>query len=70
MNGMPMAYCLRCAAVRAVTDCQDRGDEMIIQLEPCNHVILRTDGLEWFVDKADVAPGLSGASHLVGSGPR
>jgi len=52
MSGMPMVYCLRCAMLRPVASCAEREDELVIRLDECGHVILRTVSLEWFVESA------------------
>jgi len=53
MTEKPVDYCLRCAALRSVTDCRQGKDELVIELEPCNHVILRSACLEWVVERTD-----------------
>jgi hypothetical protein len=64
MNTKAMTYCLRCATLRTVRNCHQSGDELVIQLDACHHVILRTASLEWFVDGKDVAPSLADASPV------
>ncbi len=62
MSEMPMVYCLRCAALRNVTHCRERGDELVIELEPCKHVILRSACLEWVAESTDAALALMKAA--------
>lgn len=51
-EGTPAIYCATCRALRAISDWRDRGDAMVIALEPCGHVIHRSAGLEWPVHRA------------------
>jgi hypothetical protein len=47
MNGTPTLFCLTCGAFRAVEDWHERGDALVIELEPCGHVLHRHAGVEW-----------------------
>jgi hypothetical protein len=47
MSGTPTLYCLTCGAFRAVEDWHERGDALVIELEPCGHVLHRHAGVEW-----------------------
>ena len=38
--------------VRAVEDWHERGDALVIQLEPCGHELERSAGVEWPIPKA------------------
>lgn len=42
-----MAYCTSCRAWRAVHDWRERGDMLLVDLEPCAHVAELTARLEW-----------------------
>ena len=52
MNGTPMLYCRRCDALRAIEDWHDRGDALVIELEPCGHVLQRSAKVEWTIPSA------------------
>jgi hypothetical protein len=42
-----MAYCAQCQGRRGVLDWHDRGDVLLVILEPCGHVAELTARLEW-----------------------
>lgn len=52
MKGTPTLYCQSCRAFRAVEDWHERGDALVIQLEPCGHQLHRSAGVEWSIPKA------------------
>lgn len=47
MNGMPALYCRTCNDFREVADWRERGEALVIELEPCGHEISRRAGTEW-----------------------
>lgn len=47
MKGTPTLYCLTCDTFQAIEDWHERGNELLIELEPCGHVLHRTAGVEW-----------------------
>ncbi|HEX9748833.1 MAG TPA: hypothetical protein VGB86_10565 [Methylomirabilota bacterium] len=47
MSGMPALYCRRCNDFREVEDWHERGEALVIALEPCGHEIRRRAGIEW-----------------------
>jgi len=47
MKPTPTIFCRRCSSLRAITDWRERGDDLVIQLEPCGHVAVRTARVEW-----------------------
>jgi hypothetical protein len=47
MAGMPTIFCLQCKALRGINDWHERGDDFLIELEPCGHVTVRSARLEW-----------------------
>ena len=47
MSGAPTIFCLRCRSLRSVTDWRERGDDMLIELDPCGHVAVRSARIEW-----------------------
>jgi hypothetical protein len=51
-EGTPALYCSTCQALRAIADWRERGEAMVIALEPCGHVIHRHAGLEWPIPRA------------------
>ena len=52
MNGTPTLFCLTCGAFRAVEDWHERGDALVIELQPCGHVLHRNAGVEWPIHTA------------------
>jgi len=52
MKGTPILYCLTCDALRAIKDWHEGGDVLLIELEPCGHVLHRAAGVEWPVRAA------------------
>jgi len=52
MKGTPILYCLTCDAFRAIQDWRERGDALVIELEPCGHVLRRGAGVEWPIRNA------------------
>lgn len=49
MSGMPALFCRPCNAFREVEDWRERGETLVIALEPCGHQIRRDAGIEWAV---------------------
>lgn len=49
MSGTPTLYCRTCDVFREVESWRERGDALVIALEPCGHQIRRHAGLEWAV---------------------
>jgi hypothetical protein len=47
MNGFPAMYCATCNALRAIEDWRERGEALVITLDPCGHLIHRSAGVEW-----------------------
>jgi hypothetical protein len=47
MKGTPTLDSLPCGAFRAIEDWRERGDALVIELEPCGHVLHRSAGVEW-----------------------
>jgi len=47
MSGTPALYCLTCHVLRAIEDWRERGGALVIELEPCGHVIRRNAEIEW-----------------------
>lgn len=47
MRGTPTLYCPTCGKFRPVVDWRERGDALVIQLEPCGHELHRSAGVEW-----------------------
>jgi hypothetical protein len=47
MSGMPTIFCPRCNSLRAVNDWRERGEDMLIELEPCGHLAVRSARMEW-----------------------
>lgn len=54
MSGMPTIFCPHCNSLRGITDWRERGEDMLIELEPCGHVAVRSARMEW-VSKAAAA---------------
>jgi pyrimidine deaminase RibD-like protein len=49
MSGIPALYCRTCRAFREVERWHERGEALVIALEPCGHQIRRPAGIEWAV---------------------
>jgi hypothetical protein len=47
MSGTPTLYCRACDAFRAIEDWRERGQSLVIRLEPCGHLLHRSAGVEW-----------------------
>jgi hypothetical protein len=47
MNGTPILYCRACDTFQAIQDWRERGEGLVIELEPCGHVIHRSATVEW-----------------------
>jgi pyrimidine deaminase RibD-like protein len=52
MKGTPTLYCASCDTFRAVEDWRERGEALVIQLEPCGHELRRSAAVEWSIPKA------------------
>jgi len=52
MKGTPTLYCLPCGAFQAIADWHERRDVLVIELEPCGHVLHRSAGVEWPIQEA------------------
>jgi hypothetical protein len=52
MKGTPTLYCRTREVFRAIEDWHERGDVLVIELEPCGHVLRRSSGVEWPVREA------------------
>lgn len=52
MKGTPTLYCLPCGAFRANRGLARAGDALVIELEPCGHVLHRSAGVEWPIREA------------------
>jgi len=52
MKGTPTLYWLTCDAFRAIENWHERGDALVIELEPGGHVLRRSAGVEWPIPKA------------------
>ena len=48
-------YCPRCAKLQGVKDWRERLDSLVIELEPCGHVIARCARVEWVPDEVVAA---------------
>ena len=51
MTGIPTIFCVQCKALREVNDWRERGDDLLIELGPCQHRAVRTARLEWLVGR-------------------
>jgi hypothetical protein len=51
MSAMPTIYCRSCNAWRVVTDWRERGENLVIELEPCGHLAERNARVEWVVKR-------------------
>ena len=40
-------YCPRCAKLQGVKDWREHRDNLVLELEPCGHVIERCARVEW-----------------------
>jgi hypothetical protein len=52
MSGTPTLFCRTCNAFRAIEDWHERGEALVIELEPCGHVLQRSAQLEWPIRRA------------------
>lgn len=52
MSGTPTLFCRTCNAFRAIEDWHERGEALVIELEPCGHVLHRNAGVEWPIRRA------------------
>jgi hypothetical protein len=52
MSGTPALFCRACNTFRAIEDWHERGEALVIELEPCGHVLQRSAGVEWPIRKA------------------
>ncbi len=50
-TGLLTIYCPVCDAVRQIKDWHDREDVLLIEVEPCGHVVRRCATLEWFAER-------------------
>ena len=48
-------YCPRCARLQAVKDWRERREMMVLELEPCGHVVERCARVEWVPDEVAAA---------------
>jgi hypothetical protein len=48
-------YCPRCAKLQGVKDWRERRDTLVLELEPCGHVVERCAREEWVLDEAAAA---------------
>ena len=48
-------YCPRCGTLQGVKDWRERLDSLVIELEPCGHVIARCARVEWVPDEVVAA---------------
>jgi hypothetical protein len=51
MSGMPTMYCSACGALRAIHDWHEQRELLLIELEPCGHVTLRSARVEWLAPR-------------------
>jgi len=49
MGGVPIVYCGRCDAMRAIKDWREKRGVLIIKLDSCGHLSVRNARLEWAV---------------------
>lgn len=54
MSRMRPLFCPTCNAFREIETWHERGEALVIALEPCGHQIRRHAGLEWSTDRAAV----------------
>ncbi len=52
MSGIPTIYCLTCHVLRVIKDWHEYGEALVIELEPCGHVVRRGARLEWLTREA------------------
>jgi hypothetical protein len=50
--GVPTTYCAACRGLRAIRDWHEKNETLVIELEPCGHVVLRCAREEWIERKA------------------
>lgn len=48
-------YCPRCAKLQGVQDWRERRETLVLELEPCGHVIERCARVEWVPDEVAAA---------------
>ena len=48
-------YCPRCGTLQGVKDWRERLDSLVIELEPCGHVIARCARVEWVPEEVVAA---------------
>ncbi len=48
-------YCPRCAKLQGVKDWREHRDNLVLELEPCGHVIERCARVEWVPDEVAAA---------------
>jgi hypothetical protein len=49
---VPTTYCAACRGLRAIRDWHEKNETLVIELEPCGHVVLRCAREEWIERKA------------------
>ena len=55
MRPLPAIYCPTCLVMQGIRDWRERHESLLIQLEPCGHVIVRSARVEWAAHGAAVA---------------
>ena len=70
MAGVPTIACLQCNALRAVNDWHERGDDLLVELEPCGHVTVRSARMEWSWVGRPRGQGVDVSEFSVGSRPK
>jgi Zn ribbon nucleic-acid-binding protein len=48
-------YCPRCATLQGVKDWRERQGNLVLELEPCGHVVERCARMEWETDEVAAA---------------
>jgi hypothetical protein len=49
MSGKRVIYCGSCHVFRIIRNWHEHREALVIELEPCGHVVHRNAGLEWSV---------------------
>lgn len=52
MPGIRTTYCPTCQKLRAIRDWRGDRETLVIELEPCGHLIRRCARVEWMPRKA------------------
>ena len=49
MTSTATIFCTTCQSLRSVHDWHERREALLIELEPCGHVMLKNARVEWLV---------------------